>query len=41
MSTTARLKESVRLPGVGDGTWLTYDDPSGTLNRWTRAVPGS
>ncbi|MFD5948648.1 hypothetical protein ACFWAZ_20610 [Streptomyces collinus] len=26
---------------LGDGTWLTYDDKSETLNRWARAVtPG-
>ncbi|MFF9452546.1 hypothetical protein [Streptomyces flaveolus] len=27
---------------LGDGTWLTYDDKSETLNRWTQAVmPGT
>ncbi|MBD0417906.1 hypothetical protein H0H10_01730 [Streptomyces sp. TRM S81-3] len=24
---------------LGDGTWLTYDDKSETLNRWARATP--
>ncbi|MGW5210125.1 hypothetical protein ACWEQO_02600 [Streptomyces sp. NPDC004051] len=24
---------------LGDGTWLTYDDGDGTLNRWTLASP--
>ncbi|WP_030861134.1 hypothetical protein [Streptomyces sp. NRRL S-37] len=27
---------------LGDGTWLTYDDKSGTLHRWARAAaPGT
>ncbi|MFI8302477.1 hypothetical protein ACIF80_03285 [Streptomyces sp. NPDC085927] len=26
---------------LGDGTWLTYDDKSETLNRWTRSEPGT
>ncbi|MGW5639818.1 hypothetical protein [Streptomyces sp. NPDC003832] len=25
---------------LGDGTWLTYDDASGTLHRWARAADG-
>ncbi|CAL9554282.1 hypothetical protein SUDANB15_04475 [Streptomyces sp. enrichment culture] len=26
---------------LGDGTWLTYDDKSETLNRWAQAAPGT
>ncbi|MFI2375078.1 hypothetical protein ACH5AO_08430 [Streptomyces sp. NPDC018964] len=26
---------------LGDGTWLTYDDKSATLHRWTRPAPGT
>ncbi|MFD9130702.1 hypothetical protein [Kitasatospora sp. NPDC059571] len=25
---------------LGDGTWLTFDDATGRLNRWMRATPG-